>query len=113
MESEGSIRLSKMFCPANDRNIPMLLRHSAAERGSPAGIGPGEPLSCLDYGFRCSGWLCPHFAAPDFPSPDLLELALRDERERGRRGTLERQAILVRAIRENGGTAKETDRPSP
>ena len=102
MEGEGSIRVARIFCPANDRNVQILLRHRRAELGSLARFGPGEPLSCLDYGFRCSGWLCPHFAAPDFPEAGLLELALDGERQRGQRGTVERQAILEQALRENG-----------
>ena len=101
MENEGSIRLARMFCPANDRNVPILFRHRRPELDSLARFGPGEPLSCLDYGFRCTGWLCPHFAVPDFPDRSLLELALQGEHGRPPRGAAERQAILERAVREN------------
>ncbi len=112
MENKDSIRLAKMFCPANDRNVPMLLRDRSPEIGSAAGARPAERVSCLEYGFRCSGWLCPHFASPDFPSPDHLELALEGERERGCRGTRQRQMILDRAIRENDGASTEMEQPS-
>ena len=111
MESKDSIRLARMFCPANDRNVPILLRHRDTEVGSLGGTPPGEPVSCLEYGFRCSGWLCPHFASPDFPSQDLLELALEGERERARRGTRRRQAILERAIRENREASSKSEPP--
>ena len=109
MESRDSIRLAKMFCPAIDRNVPILLRHRRPEVGSSGGTRPGEPVSCLEYGFRCSGRLCPHFASPDFPSPDHLEIALEGERQQERRGTRRRQATLERAIRENGVASMELE----
>jgi hypothetical protein len=102
METMDTIRLGKMFCPANDRNVPILFRDRRAEV-DPAVWGlAGEPISCLDYGFRCTGWLCPHFAVPELPSLDLLEAAARGERRRVARGAAERRRTLERAFRENG-----------
>ncbi len=114
MEDEGSIRLERMFCPANDRDVPILFRHREAELDAAAQAGPGEPVSCLDYRFRCTGWLCPHFAVPELPTQNLLELAMKSERNRGRQGTLERQSVLERAVTENEQGAPSThDRPPP
>ncbi len=101
MESEGSVRLARMFCPANDRNVPILFRDRKPEPDAFSRAGPGEPISCLDYAFRCTGWLCPHFASPELPAEGLIELALRSEKGSVQTGTVERQAILERAVHEN------------
>lgn len=101
METMDTIRLGKMFCPANDRNVPILFRHRGAEIDGSARTVAGEPISCLDYGFRCTGWLCPHFAVPELPPPDLLEEAARGERDRVARGSAERRRTLERALRES------------
>lgn len=98
MENEGTVRLARMFCPANDRNVPILFRHRQTEIDSLSRSSPGEPISCLDYGVRCTGWLCPHFAAPSLPEGRLLQLALSHERTHPKRGSTGRQEILERAL---------------
>ena len=97
MHTVGLVRLGRMFCPATDRNVPILFRDGRVEVAS----GLGDPVHCLDYGFRCTGWLCPHFGTPDLPSQALIERALAGERDRAGRGTRERRGILERALREN------------
>lgn len=99
MGTERSIRVAKMFCAAHDRNVPILFRHNRPELDPEAWSGSGEPTHCLDYGVRCNGWLCPHFAAPEFPAKSLLERAMRAERMRGGRGVTERRAVLERSLR--------------
>lgn len=44
-----------------------------------------EAVTCLDYGVRCTGWLCPLFALPTVPPEDLLAEAMDAERRRWRR----------------------------
>lgn len=44
-----------------------------------------EAVTCLDYGVRCTGWLCPLFALPTVPPEDLLAEAMAAERRRWRR----------------------------
>ena len=111
MKREGSIRLARMFCPANDRNVPILFRDRPPEVDSFAGFSAGEPVCCLDYEFRCTGWLCPHFAAPELPERELLELALEAEEGRHLRGADERRAVLERSLRESDPAG--THPPSP
>lgn len=101
METADTIRLGRMFCPANDRNVPILFRHRRTEVDPEVRAVVGEPISCLDYGFRCTGWLCPHFAMPELPSRDLLKAAERGERTRTARGSAERRRALDRALRES------------
>jgi hypothetical protein len=95
---EGT-RLSRAFCSARDRNVPVLVR----DRPEASEL---ELSSCLDYGVRCTGWLCPLFAVPTLPPEGLLEEAIQAERDRRRTTTPERQAILERA-RKEGRKARE------
>jgi hypothetical protein len=101
MDAKGRVRLGRMFCPATDRNVPILFRHDGVELDAGRGTGLGDPVHCLDYGFRCTGWLCPHFGSPDLPPQALIEWALDGERLQSGRGTTERRGILERALREN------------
>ncbi len=120
MEKDGRIRLARAFCSARDRNVPVLRREPVLHAGDQAdGDGPGgagsrsptvltdgasdglpELVSCLDYGVRCTGWLCPHFALPTLPPEDLLAEAAEAERTRKRRAVADGRAILERALRE-------------
>lgn len=107
MGTEGTIRLSRAFCSARDRNVPVLRRDAGSREGSAPtqGTSPAsEPLpqlvSCLDYGVRCTGWLCPLFTLPTLPPEDLLTEAVQSERERRQRSVSEGRAILERALRE-------------
>jgi len=96
MEIEGTTRLSRAFCSARDRKIPVLMRdfQNAGDDSSP------ELLSCLDYGVRCTGWLCPLFPVPTLPPEDLLEEAIQAERNRKAQDVAEGREILERALRE-------------
>src|SRR5690606_22471512 len=117
MEKDGRIRLARAFCSARDRNVPVLRRepprHADAPAAgddsasrSPTALTDGasadlpELVSCLDYGVRCTGWLCPHFALPTLPPEDLLAEAAEAERTRKRRAVADGRAILERALRE-------------
>jgi hypothetical protein len=97
MEIEGgTTRLSRAFCSARDRKIPILIRDfpDATDNFAP------ELLSCLDYGVRCTGWLCPLFPVPTLPPEDLLEEAIQAERDRKEQAVAEGREILERALRE-------------
>ncbi len=110
---EGT-RLSRAFCSARDRNVPVLVRDlggtpASAEAATGVLPGPGsetgpsdgiELLNCLDYGVRCTGWLCPLFVVPTLPTEGLLDEAIEAERDRRRRSIAEGRAILERARRE-------------
>jgi hypothetical protein len=96
MTIPASTRLSRAFCSARDRKIPVLVRENA---GSPDEGGP-HLVSCLDYGVRCTGWLCPLFPGPTLPPEGLLEEAMEAERDRKDRSIAEGRAILERALRE-------------
>ena len=111
MRDDGSIRLTRMFCPAHDRNVPVLLRDPPPRPEAPSALGSPEPISCLDYGVRCTGWLCPHFALPSLPPRSLLEAAIEAERPRRGRVAGERRSILERALRE--GRARRARRDAP
>ena len=107
MSSRGVTHLSRAFCSARDRNIPVLVRagHPSARKpvhpSSPgSGNDPPELVSCLDYGVRCTGWLCPLFSVPTLPPEELLEEAIQAERDRRDRTIAEGRAILERAVRE-------------
>lgn len=123
MGSDETIRLSRAFCSARDRNVPVLRdeaggTHSSAPP-SEASTGPagnvrsdGLPklVSCLDYGVRCTGWLCPLFTLPTLPPEELLAEAVQAERDRKTRAVTEGFAILERALLE-GRFRKEPEAP--
>jgi hypothetical protein len=112
MEIEGTLRLARVFCPARDRNVPMLLRDpGAADSDGVASASAPEALFCLDYGVRCTGWLCPHFAFPRLPTEGLIAEAMETERRRGGRGSSERRSILERALREMGAHSERPGKP--
>jgi len=107
MSSRGVTHLSRAFCSARDRNVPVLVRagHPSARKpvhpSSPgSGNDPPELVSCLDYGVRCTGWLCPLFSVPTLPPEELLEEAMQAERDRKTRTIAEGRAILERALTE-------------
>ncbi len=68
MEEDRGIRLSRAFCSARDRNVPVLRQ----ERAPLTPHGLPQLVSCLDYGVRCTGWLCPLFPLPTLPPGELL-----------------------------------------
>jgi hypothetical protein len=108
MGSQGVTQLSRAFCSARDRNVPVLVRvgHPSAREpsrtSSPPDSGGDAPelVSCLDYGVRCTGWLCPLFPVPTVPPEELLEEAIQAERARRKRTIAEGRAILERAVKE-------------
>lgn len=96
MKTPPTTRLSRTFCSARDRNIPVLVHVDSAEEDD-AGA---ELVSCLDYGVRCTGWLCPLFSLPTLPPEELLQEAMEAERRRRKRTIRDGQAILQRALKE-------------
>lgn len=51
----------RAYCSACDRSVPVLLRPRPEPRGTPS-PHDAEALVCLDYGVRCTGWMCPLFS---------------------------------------------------
>lgn len=108
MGSRGVTQLARAFCSARDRNVPVLVRSgspSAREAGpapsaSDSGGDAPEFVSCLEYGVRCTGWLCPLFPVPTLPPEELLQEAIQAERDRRKRTIAEGRAVLERALRE-------------
>jgi len=96
MKTSPSTRLSRTFCSARDRNIPVLVKAGPDSKDS----GELELVSCLDYGVRCTGWLCPLFSLPTLPPEDLLEKAIEVERRRQAQASGGGRAILERALKE-------------
>ena len=96
MEEDATVGLSRAFCSARDRNVPVLRR----ERVDASSLEPTEIVSCLDYGVRCTGWLCPLFSLPTLPPGELLAEAVRAERDRKKKDVAEGRAILERALNE-------------
>jgi hypothetical protein len=96
MTTDPTTRLSRAFCSARDQPIPVLVRDF------PDGTDDGEPelVSCLDYGVRCTGWLCPLFSVPTLPPEELLAEAIEAERTRRARSVADGRRILERAMRE-------------
>ena len=108
MSPESNVRLSRAFCSARDRNIPVLV----AEEGGSGADGDPELLNCLDYGVRCTGWLCPLFSLPTLPPEELLEEAIEVERRRRIQSLAEGKAILERALRERRRDSSDSRRSS-
>src|SRR5690606_1872216 len=69
-----------------------------------------ELVSCLDYGVRCTGWLCPLFTLPTLPPEELLAEAVQVERDRKRKSIADGRAILERAVKEGGQVRRERER---
>jgi hypothetical protein len=117
METERTIRLARAFCSARDRNVPVL-RKEAGSSAAPhpdRSVGPTSPqddlpelVSCLDYGVRCTGWLCPLFTLPTVPPEGLLAEAVQAERDRREQTVRDGRAILARAVKE-GMVRKDRD----
>jgi hypothetical protein len=107
MSNDGSVRLSRAFCSARDRNVPVLRREGATT--SPEGFP--QLVSCLDYGVRCTGWLCPLFTLPTLPPEELLVEAVQAERDRKKKDVAEGRAILERAVKESEARKSEADTP--
>ncbi len=88
----GHGRIGRAFCSAHFRDVPVLLRDGS----DPPPVDPDDPpnpdltadgveaVTCLDYGVRCTGWLCPLFTVPTVPPEDLLAEAMEAERRRWR-----------------------------
>jgi hypothetical protein len=130
MGSDETIRLSRAFCSARDRNVPVLRDEaggasaaSAASDGTAGFDDLPRLVSCLDYGVRCTGWLCPLFTLPTLPPEELLAEAVQAERDRKTRAVTEGTAILERALREGrirnerearrSAASEQLDAPSP
>lgn len=117
MESRGTTRLSTTYCAARDCTVPILVREDSSREVSAPSASPSEAadgtaefLSCLDYGARCTGWLCPLFSVPTLPPEELLKEAMETERERRYRDIAAGKAILERAVREGREQREEEAR---
>ena len=98
-------RLSRAFCSAHFRDVPVLVAEPPDDRSGSSGAVKGSAargvprvrdadhpdpeasnaarlVTCLDYGVRCTGWLCPLFALPTLPAHQLLLEAAEAERLR-------------------------------
>lgn len=82
METGRGARLGKAYCSARDVKIPVLVRRGEWEMRVPSARDAAEAVTCLDYGVRCTGWLCPLFEVPTLPPEQLLEEAIDAERDR-------------------------------
>jgi len=102
MDTEGAIRLARAFCSARDRNVPVLRREDTPAAVDGHGLADALPelVACLDYGVRCTGWLCPLFTLPTLPPEELLAEAVQAERTRKERSVTDGPAILERAVKE-------------
>jgi hypothetical protein len=100
MSNDPSVRLSRAFCSARDRNIPVLVQISPDSTTARGPAAAPALVSCLDYGVRCTGWLCPLFSVPTLPPEELLEEAIVAERRRKARSVAQGRAILERALKE-------------
>lgn len=66
-------RRASAFCSATDRNVPVLVRMAKKRQSRrPSYYDAAERLVCLDYGVRCTGWLCPLFDVPALPEEGEL-----------------------------------------
>lgn len=111
MTKAGNVRLSRAFCSARDRNVPVLSRRNTRARAGDASRGVPDLVSCLDYGVRCTGWLCPLFEVPTLPPEELLAEAAAAERTRRHRDISDGRAILERARRERVSHESGADPP--
>lgn len=51
------------YCPAHDREVPVLLREGVSDTDI-AHLHATGAFLCLDYGVRCTGEMCPLMAVP-------------------------------------------------
>ncbi len=108
MNTQGTTRLSKTFCSAQDRNISVLVKQSDPNRTESTVAQGSDLVSCLEYGVSCTGWLCPLFSVPTLPPEELLAEAIETERKRKDRSIAQGRAILERALTE-GRTLREEE----
>ncbi len=73
MEPQPDTRLGRAFCSAHFRDVPVLVNDDTL-------------VSCLEYGVRCTGRLCPLFDLPTLPDEQLLGRAMELERRPRQRG---------------------------
>lgn len=59
------------YCSANDRNVPVLVRISRQEGERRPSYRDARRVQCLDYGVRCTGFLCPLFDVPTLEEGEL------------------------------------------
>lgn len=59
----------RAYCSACDRNVPVIVPLQA-DRSTEPSLHDAEALVCLDYGVRCTGWMCPLFSVPELPADD-------------------------------------------
>lgn len=71
--SEGATRRSMAYCSANDRNVPVLVRLAGRRPKARPSYRDAERVQCLDYGVRCTGFLCPLFDVPTLEEAELTE----------------------------------------
>lgn len=74
-EDLARARKAFAYCSATDRNVPVLVRmaRERRDRRRRASYHDAERLVCLDYGVRCTGWLCPLFDVPTLAEGELTE----------------------------------------
>lgn len=83
MERATPVRESTAYCSALDATIRVQIQELDWEdRGTPSPRDAAEAITCLEYGVRCTGWLCPLFALPELPLEGLLPEAMEPERTR-------------------------------
>ena len=67
-------RKTSAYCSATDRNVPVLVELTRTRsRAARPSYREAERLVCLDYGVRCTGWLCPLFDVPTLSEHELEE----------------------------------------
>jgi hypothetical protein len=61
----------RAFCSACDRIVPVVSTTPAGRERAPATPPKLDTLVCLDYGTRCTGWMCPMSMGTDDDSRRL------------------------------------------
>lgn len=61
------------YCSANDRNVPVLVRLRPRGARRRPSYRDARHVQCLDYGVRCTGFLCPLFDVPTLDESQLTE----------------------------------------
>jgi len=86
MNAETPLRESTAHCSALDAPIRVLVKElDWDQRGNPSSRDAAEAVTCLEYGVRCTGWLCPLFSLPELPLEGLIPEAAASERARKER----------------------------